>query len=97
MATYSYTPAVDGYRWKLSVWEGIFKAHAQQRMTAENGKIAFRFVGIPAFFDKLEKRTAFVRASHPKSWAEKWKRPVVEYYQPALRDSLQRVLASGSI
>jgi hypothetical protein len=67
------------------------ESHAQQKMTAENGKTVFRFVGIPAFFDSLEKRTAFVKASHPKSWAERWKKPVMEYHHPALSDSLQRV------
>jgi hypothetical protein len=60
-------------------------------MTAENGKTVFRFVGIPAFFDDLEKRTAFVKASHPRTWAEKWRMPEIVNHHPALCDSSQVV------
>jgi hypothetical protein len=87
MAVNFYTQADDGYRWQLSIWEGIFKAQAQREMTDENGKRVFCLVGIPAFFDTAEKRIAFVESSHPKLWAEKWRMPVMEYHHPALSDS----------
>ncbi|MFL6354544.1 MAG: hypothetical protein ACJ74Z_22215 [Bryobacteraceae bacterium] len=82
-----YTQSIDGYRWKLTVWEGIFRAQAQQRMTDDSGRTVYRLVGIPAFFDDLETRSSFVESSHAKSWAEKWKRPVMEYHGPALSGS----------
>jgi hypothetical protein len=88
MAVNFYTQTIDGYRWQLSIWHGIFKAHVQQETTDENGKRVFRLVGIPAFFDSAEKRMSFVESSHAKSWAEKWRMPVMEYRQPALCDSL---------
>ena len=88
MAANFYTQTIDGFRWKLSIWDGIFKAQVQQEITDEDGKRVFCLVGIPAFFDSAEKRIAFVESSHPKLWAEKWKRPVMEYHGPALCDSL---------
>jgi hypothetical protein len=91
MLTHAYTQAIDGYRWKLSIWNGIFRAHAQKRMTNDSGRIVYRFVGIPAFFDSFEKRSAFVKASHAKSWAERWKRPEMVTHHPALCDSAQVV------
>jgi hypothetical protein len=88
MAANYYTQTIDGFRWKLTIWEGIFKAQVQQETTDENGKRVFRLVGIPAFFDDLETRSAFVESSHAKSWAEKWRMPVMEYHHPALSGSL---------
>jgi hypothetical protein len=82
-----HTQTIDGYRWRLYAWEDSFKARPQQRVSDEKGRVIFRNVGAPAYFDSEEKRNSFLLSRDAKSWAEKWRMPVMEYHHPALSDS----------
>ena len=63
------TSTVNGYRWLLSEWGGVYKLSAQQRCIADNGKPYFRYAGAKAEFDTPEARALFMQNYSAKQWA----------------------------